>query len=253
MANVGPLIPVMLLGLFLIAVFLSSTVVLLALRWRRKQLAGSEPLSRGFKDFKDISPALLVPNIAKRPTTWLAVRCRSAHAVQIALGLNNVQPCTWSEGLSDDDKLFIAPPVKGWVLIIGSGLPDPADDVDACFRFLTGLSHKLGQVQFFIANRVLGHHAWVRVEAGRVVRGYAWAGKTIWNQGSDTRAEAEFGLKCFPYFESPDQMLNLSDMAFTNVEKVSQLAAYWSIDPGSVDESLFEHAYGIAGEPPRLY
>ena len=189
----------------------------------------------------------------KRPTTWLAVRSRNVHAVQMALGLNNVQPCTWLEGLAGDEKLFVAPPVKGWVLIIGSGLPDPADDVDVCFRFLTSLSQKLGHVQFFKANRVLGHHAWVRVEGGRVVRGYAWAGRTLWNQGKPTRAETEFGLKCFQYFESPDQTFEQSEIAAMNVEKVSSLADRWSLDPAHVDEHLFEHAYGIAGEPPRHF
>lgn len=249
MVNTGPLIPVLLLGLFLIAVMGCCTVVLLGLRWRRKQLAASQPLSRPFKDLH----ASFVPHLIKRPTSWLAVRCRSVHAVQSALNLNNVQPCTWLEGLTGDEKLFIAPPVKGWVLIVGSGLPDPTEDVDACFRFLTGLSHKLGQVQFFVANRVLGDHAWVRIEGGRVVRGYAWAGKTIWNQGAPTRIEMDLAMKCFQYLESPDQVFGLSDVVISNVEKVAQLAARWSIDPGSVDETLFEHAYGIAGEPPRLY
>lgn len=250
MANDGPLIPALLLGLFLIAVFAMVSVVLLALRWRRQQLAVSERLSSGFKEK---SGSLLPTHLTKRPNSWLAVRCRNVHAVQMALGLHNVQPCTWWEGLSEDEKLFIAPPVKGWVLIVGSALPDPADDVDACFRFLTGLSHKLGQVQFFIAHRILGHHAWVRVEAGRVVRGYAWAGRTIWDQGASTRAETDLGLKCFRYFESPESVLHLSEMTAANVEKVSQLAAQWSIDPGAVDESVVEHAYGLAGEPPRLY
>src|SRR5579862_1362324 len=250
MANIGPLIPAMLLVLFMLAVMAGFTMVLLALRWRRKQLAASESLSRRFKD---ITPSMFVHSPLKRPSAWLAVRSRNVHTVQMALNLHNVQPCTWSEGMSGEEKLFVAPPVKGWVLIIGSGLPDPADDVDACFRFLTGLSKKLGQVQFFVANRVLGHHAWVRIESGRVTSGYAWAGKTIWNQGSGGRTEADLGLKCFQYFESPEQSFNLSDIVTTNVEKVSQLAAHWSIDPGSVDETLLEHAYGIAGEPPRLY
>ena len=72
---------------------------------------------------------------------------------------------------------------------------------------------KLGHVQFFKANRVLGHHAWVRLENGQVMRGYAWAGKTLWNQGMTTRAETEFGLKCFQYFESPDQTFEESEIA----------------------------------------
>ena len=154
-------------------------MALFVLSCKRKQLAAEQSFAHSFKDITiSLSPSLL-----RRPTTWLAVRSRNVHAVQVALGLNNVQPCTWLEGLSGDEKLFVAPPVKGWVLIIGSGLPDPADDVDVCFRFLTSLSQKLGHVQFFKANRVLGHHAWVRVENGQVMRGYAWAGKT-----SGTRA-----------------------------------------------------------------
>ncbi len=247
MANVGSLIPALLIMLFLGAVIGGTTVAFLVRNWRRKHLAVEMPFAHTFPDI------ITLPSLVRRPTTWLAVRSRNVHAVQVALGLHNVQPCTWTEGLSGEEKLFIAPPVKGWVLIIGSGLPDPADDVDVCFRFLTSLSQKLGHVQFFKANRVLGHHAWVRVDNGEVMRGYAWAGKTLWNQGMPTRAESEFGLKCFQYFESPDQTFEESEIAAANVEKVSSLAGRWSLDPTSVDENLFEHAYGIAGEPPRLF
>src|SRR5215469_16098931 len=172
MANVGTLIPALLIVLFLGAVVGGTSVAFLIASWRRKQLAAEEVFNHSFPE---LSLSLKSSHV-QRPTTWLAVRSRNVHAVQVALGLNNVQPCTWLEGLSGDEKLFIAPPVKGWVLIIGSGLPDPADDVDVCFRFLTHLSQKLGHVQYFKANRVLGHHAWVRVESGRVTRGYAWAG-----------------------------------------------------------------------------
>ncbi len=247
MANVGTLIPALLIMLFLGAVIGGTVVAFLVHSWRRKQLVVETAFTHTFPEI------ITLPSLVRRPTTWLAVRSRNVHAVQVALGLHNVQPCTWTEGLSGEEKLFIAPPVKGWVLIIGSGLPDPADDVDICFRFLTSLSQKLGHVQFFKANRVLGHHAWVRLENGQVMRGYAWAGKTLWNQGMPTRAESEFGLKCFQYFESPDQTFEDSEIAAANVEKVPSLAGRWSLDPTSVDENLFEHAYGIAGEPPRMY
>jgi hypothetical protein len=249
MANVGSLLPALLIVLFMGAVAGGTMVAFLVAAWRKKQIAAEEAYTHTFSDIS-IS---LKPAHAPRPNTWLAVRSRNVHAVQVALGLNNVQPCTWLEGLAGEEKLFIAPPVKGWVLIIGSGLPDPADDVDVCFRFLTSLSQKLGHVQFFKANRVLGHHAWVRVDDGQVMRGYAWAGKTLWNQGIPTRAESEFGLKCFQYFESSDQTFEESEIAAANVEKVSALAGRWSLDPASVEENLFEHAYGIAGDSPRLF
>src|SRR5216683_1429788 len=90
----------------------------------------------------------------RRPACWLAVKNRNVLAVQSALGLHNPKPCSWIEGLAGEEKLFIAPPVKGWVLVIGSGLPDPSEDVDVCFRFVRELSRKLGQVQFFSASHI---------------------------------------------------------------------------------------------------
>src|SRR5436190_524457 len=174
MANVGSLIPALLLAVFLVAVMGGATISFLVLHWRRRQLANLEKTAQSSPEISSAPTYTFV----RRPSLWLAVRSRNTHSVQMALGLNNAQPCTWLEGLSGDERLFIAPPVKGWVLVIGCSLPDPADDVDVCFRFLTNLSHKLGQVQFFHADRVLGHHAWVRLDNGRVTRAYAWAGKT---------------------------------------------------------------------------
>jgi hypothetical protein len=184
----------------------------------------------------------------------VAVRSRDLHLVQGALGLSNPRPCTWIQGLMSEQQLFIAPPIHGWILITGCGLPDPGDDVDACFRFLLGLSRKLGHVQFYHANSILSHHAWVRAEAGRIVRAYAWAGKTLWNQGVKTTAEIALGLKCFQYFEMPEPVLfEEPDPISLNTERVSQLAAQWSIDPAAIDERTLDQAGGIAGEPPRLY
>ena len=88
------------------------------------------------------------------PSCWLAIKSRNTHAVQVALGLHNAKPCSWIQGLAGEEKLFIAPPVKGWILVMGSGLQEADADVDVCFRFLLELSRRLGQVQFFSTNRV---------------------------------------------------------------------------------------------------
>ena len=142
----------------------------------------------------------------KRMNAWLAVRGVSVKAVQAALALQDAKPCSWAEGLAEshDQSLFVAPPVRGWILVIGPALPDPADDVDVCFRFLSDLSRKVGQIQFFQVNGVVNHHAWVRAEAGKIVRAYAWAGKTLWNQGPLTPAENILEMRCCDYGESPD-------------------------------------------------
>jgi hypothetical protein len=137
---------------------------------------------------------------------------------------------------------------------MGSGLPDPSDDVDACFRFVLGLSRKLGQVQFFSASRILHHHAWVRAERGHVVRAYAWAGKTIWKQGLTTAAEKELRLKCFEYADPPQTTLfGEPEGIAANVDRLPLLAARWSLDPGEIDERFLQHERGIAGEPSRRF
>jgi hypothetical protein len=245
----NPILVWLLLGLLGIALGGGAMMVLFIRRWHRQQAL--------FVDYSaETIPEVFPPRtfLMHRPASWLVIRGRNPQDVQAALGLNNPKPCTWTKGLASEQKLFIAPPVNGWILIVGAGLPDPADDVDACFRFLLDLSRKLGQVQFFSANRVLGYHAWVRVEAGRVVRAYAWAGKTVWNQGIKTRAELELGMKCFHYFEALERSLfGQSDVTFANCEKVPLLAARWSFDPAAIDERIFERACGIAGEPPRFY
>ncbi len=175
-------------------------------------------------------------------------------AVQCALGLSNVKPCSWTDGFMGEEKLFIAPPVHGWILVLGSGLPDPSDDVDACFRFVTGLSRRLGQVQLFSASRILHYHAWIKADGGRIVRAYAWAGRTLWHQCTPTPAEKELDLKTFDYTETPvRESFGQPDVSMVNTEKVPLLAARWSLDPARIDDPSLLSECGIAGEPSRRY
>ncbi|MDB6033425.1 MAG: hypothetical protein JWM16_3763 [Verrucomicrobiales bacterium] len=193
-------------------------------------------------------------SIFTTPTRWLAVRCGNPLVVQAALGLNRPTPCSWEEGLSvaHDQKLFISPPISGWILVMGSALPEPSEDVDHCFRFLQTLSRKLGHVQFFSVNRVVHHHAWVQAEHGQIQRAYAWAGKTLWNQGPATLAEVQLGLKCYGYTETMERTSFLQqDPAALNAERVSLLAARWSVDPNTIDGRRLRACQGIAGDISR--
>src|SRR5436190_15353364 len=194
-------VPVTLLLLFGVAIGIGGTIVWLAIRWNRHapgplQLQPGRPARTASSEFHR-----RYLHFAKRPVVWLTIRSRNPLEVQAALALADPTPCSWIEGLNGENRLFIAPPVRGWVLFAGSGVPHPAEDVDRCFRFLRELSRKLGHVQFFHADRVLQHHAWARIESGRVLRAYAWADATLWNQGARSTAEAELGLKCFGYGE----------------------------------------------------
>jgi hypothetical protein len=192
--------------------------------------------------------------IFHQPARWLAIRSGNLQLVQSALRLNNPTPCSWEEGLSvaHEHKLFISPPIRGWVLVMGSNLPEPSEDVDRCFRFILDLSRKLGQVQFFSLNRAVNHHAWVHAEQGVVLRAYAWAGKPLWNQGPLTRAEMDLGLKCFSYGEGEDRVdFGRPDPAALNTERLPLLAARWSLDPSSIDARMLRENRGIAGQLSR--
>jgi hypothetical protein len=241
--------PVLLLVLFSVALSIGTgAVVVLMRRYRRRSrtvVAPAPPATAcGFGG----------SCFCRRPECWLAVRGRKFLAVQTALSLHNPKPCTWTDALAGEEKLFISRPVKGWILVLGSGLPDPGEDVDACFRFLLQLSRKLGQVQFFWTNRILHHHAWVKAEAGRIVRAYAWAGVTLWHQGPQSAAEKDLGLTCFDYDETPERTpFGQTDPATSNTEKVPLLAARWSLDPGRMDESCEKAGLGIAGESSVRY
>ena len=116
------------------------------------------------------------------------------------------------------------------------------------------LSRKLGEVQFFSANRVLQHHAWVRAQRGRVVRAYAWAGRTLWKQGHRSAAEKELDLKCFEYTEAAERAsFDQPDVIAVNVDKVPLLAARWSLDPACIEERFLGQEGGVTGEPSRRY
>jgi hypothetical protein len=191
---------------------------------------------------------------ASRPPLWMAVRANDPKLVQASLGLNQPTPCSWTEGMTGRRSFFVGPPVNGWIIVTGSGLPNPSCDVDECFRFLARISGQLGEVQLFHADRILHHHAWARAENGVVTRAYAWAGETIWNQGSKTPAEAELSMKCFGYGEEPNaDSWAAVEWTAANVGKVPLLATRWSLDPARINEHARKHADGIAGESSRVY
>src|SRR5207248_1081881 len=109
------------------------------------------------------------------PFRWIAIKSGNPIAAQAVLGLHNVRSCSWDEGLArlNDHTLLISPPIDGWLLVVGTGLPDPNEDLDECYKFILALSRELGHVQFFSFNRAVNHHALVKAEGDRVLRAYA--------------------------------------------------------------------------------
>jgi hypothetical protein len=215
--------------------------------WRRARQLREQDADGAFRPLAATGGISSHSPVFEQPTRWLVVKAGDPAAVQAALHLHQPTPCSWEEGLIEarEDKLFISPSISGWVLVVGSGLPGPFEDVDECFRFLLGLSRKLGHVQFFSASRVVNQHAWVLMERGRVCRAYAWAGETLWNEGPLTAAEKELDLRCFEY-GSEQNFFSVKDELAANSEKIGQLAARWSLDPAALCPGSW-HGCGIVG------
>lgn len=192
----------------------------------------------------------LTASFFQAPTRWLAIRGHHPREVEEILGVQHSRACSWGDAIAApfEPRLFISPPVNGWIVVMGCDLPDPADDIDECFKFLAALSQRLGEVHFFARNRAVSHHGWARLEHGQVVRAYAWAGETLWNQGAVTAAERDLQLRCLAYAQGLESFgLSGRELLAANTDKVVRLAAAWSIDPTAVESSMLE-AKGIAGD-----
>jgi hypothetical protein len=223
--------------------------IYMAVRWVRRKNESRPPRKPAYVEPAQHSP--FRPALYVQPSRWLAIRGTNPRVIQEALGLHHTTPCSWEEGLveAQEHKLFVSPPVAGWILVIGSNLPEPEDDVDKLYHFLMRVSRKLGHVQYFHFNRACHHHAWAMVEQGRVFRAYAWAGEALWNQGQITGAERQLSIQCIEYGTNLD--FAHREMLQANTEKVPMLASRWSVDPNSIDESQLKMHQGIAGELSR--
>src|SRR2546423_9973286 len=246
------LMTVLLILVLLVALVLGLVTLLMVVHFTRSaRLARHREMPRN-----RLLPVLrrFQPSSFAVPNRWLAIRSPNPHAVQAALGLLRPRPCSWEEGLSaaQDRKLFISPSVDGWILVMGSSLPEPGQDVDKCFHFIVALSQKLGAVQFFNVNPATRSHAWVQADHGQIQRAYAWAGQTLWNQGRITKAELDLRLKCFDYADSSDRIyFDQIDPTAFNAERVPHLAARCTVDPSSVHARMPREIQGIAGELAR--
>lgn len=202
------------------------------------------------------TPLPIPTHVFGQPRRWMAFRTRNLGLVRNALGVTNAEVCSWEQGLckATERNLFIAPPIRGWVLVFGHFLPNPSDDVDAFYGFMRNVSSVVGEVQFFCMDVVMREHAWVRLIDGNVVRSYAWSESTLWNEGRSSSAEISLQMHAFDYgfqaSEIPEHELH--EKLDHNTNQVHALAARWSLDPLRVEPKDFASEFGLTGEMDRL-
>lgn len=194
-------------------------------------------------------------------TTWLAVRGRSGQEVAEALGLVDVRPVPWDEGVgrSYDRGVFVTPMVRGWTLAHGRHdlLALPYGPSDPGFLpWIVALSTRLGDLQLFANERGWAHHAWVSAVNGVVVRAFAISdGAMPLFVGAVTPAERELGRGLRTYTVEDVSVWGEPEWdawyAQTPSEfDVLRLAGRWSVDPHEIDESEVR-APGLYGTPVR--
>ncbi len=188
------------------------------------------------------------------PTRWVAIRSSNTLLLKALLRVEADAPIPWSEALSRSRelKLFVSPSVENWTLVIGNALPDPVEDIDRCYHFLTSLSREIGEVQFFAMDRVLNFHTWARLRDGRVVRGYSWSADVRWNEGRITMDERLLGLRARPYAESPEPVAyGEVSPEQTNTERLLLLARRWSLDPVTASEIIIHQEQCASSDDDR--
>lgn len=84
------------------------------------------------------------------PHRWMAIRSSNTAFLREILHIGPEEGSPWSEALVRfrERVIFISPPWRGWSLVVGAAIPDPAADIDQLYRFLSGLSREVGEVQF---------------------------------------------------------------------------------------------------------
>lgn len=161
---------------------------------------------------------------------WLAVAGDDPAEVIRALGLRDLGPVPWREGIDlahlTDDRVAVTPPLPGardtsWILATGRRLLLPGAHVD-----VIGLSAELGtEVQFFATHRVTELHRWQRAANGELIRAFGYVGQTgevtSWH-GEPGPAEREAGL---PAELDEDATILVGE------KDVLRVADAWSIDP----------------------
>jgi hypothetical protein len=180
---------------------------------------------------------------------WLAIRDGDGAAVARALGLRDLGPVSWREGIDlaylTDDRVVLTPPLPGagdasWLLVTGRWLFGPGAAVD-----VPALSATLGaEVQFFSTYRVGEAHRWERAVGGQLVRAFGYVGESgevVEWLGEPDAAEAAIGL-----VREPDADADI----LVSEDDVMRLAGAWSVNPTGLDAQPSPGPLRAAAAPP---
>jgi hypothetical protein len=183
---------------------------------------------------------------------WLAIKGASQDAIVHALGLKDVRPCGWPEGINAAyrNDYFISPSIDGWILVVSrafwqrEGGPDQGMSSAGWVRTL---SEKLDcVVQYYGTYRIVEYQEWVLAEKGHLRRAYCYVGESgevYSNIGAVTPEEKALGLTHIGE-DAPDEDFDARQY-FPSEAEVTGLAAKWSVDVVALGTTGAKVGYGL--------
>jgi hypothetical protein len=192
-------------------------------------------------------------------TSWLAVQDATPEEVADALGLQHRRTVDWTEGTGAAYRqgVFVARPVPDWTIAHGRiHLPAGIDATDPRFpTWLRTLGTRLGDVQYFVTDRIGEYHAWAKVESGELTRAYCYIGErgdVPLHIGEPTDVERELGVgqrwleDGWQDWQEPQW--DAWNAAMPGEADVMRIAQSWSICPLDIPDDTVD-APGIHGLP----
>jgi len=191
-----------------------------------------------------------------RKNLWIAVSATSTESVARALGLVDTQPCNWRSGFRaayayPSSYVFVTPPVRGWVLAVGCGIPDPGDPslLPHWRALMNTLSTAFGRAQFFASHRGSGYSAWARYTEGVEERLFAHADDLLHNVGTPLPEELDV-LAHLPDPSAAEEdpgYWDREDLRAPDEDDVFRMASAWSVDPMTLDHAFQQPTAGVVG------
>lgn len=176
-----------------------------------------------------------------RKATWLAIKTEDAESVaaQFAKPGKKQFKTNVENGIQGafTQYLFVTPPIQNWVLVVGHGLD--LQNQQQFDKFLE-MSRLYGEVQFYGSFRGVNYSAWARFVNGEVLRAYSVAdGEVYYDAGAMTELENTFVQEEMDRAIDDDERNWIATEgklhSISSEENVSRMAAYWSIDPQTLE------------------
>ena len=177
------------------------------------------------------------------PMAWFAIRSEDGARVCDVMGLEAPAKANWQSGVAalreegeGASRVFISPPIDGWILVAGLALPHPVGPrfVDKCLPLMEELARHFADVQYFCCFPAIDHYGWARAREGKLIRAFALGDEgLIWNRGRPSRDERLLGLKLFEIKEDARRGSEaaLGSLFDAGEGHVVRLAGKWGIDP----------------------